>query len=179
MTTAMHANDTVGAVSPRGLQPGTLVYLWGPGEEQGSDRRILAQVERTTVDHIVAFDRADEEPQRRTYEVGAMYPATMRWTWEVAAPPLAPVLDCGRVKFTNRLTLTREERRQLLLGNVGAYLTIYLAGGTSVDGVVTEVVYEDEDPVWLLVASPADARKPYIARVQVDQITKIMEVVGG
>lgn len=161
--------------NPTGIRPGTLVYLWAPGDDKPGGDRILVRVERTTTDTIVGKDLGSAV--RGKYQVGG-YPAGFQWTWEVAAEP-EHASGIEGVSACDRQEMTFEERRVAMFGDVGQLLTFHMAGGSSVSGIVTKVIYDGEKPWFIVVSSPKDSMRSFQARLKVDQIAQIMEVAGA
>lgn len=162
--------------NPTALRPGQLVFLWPAEDTVHVDKPSVVQVEKATAHSIIGIDVMTRVGGQ--YEISDAAGA-LRWTWEVASAPPTPALDTA-VTYVDRQQLSREERRQLLLGDQGALLVFHLDGGSSVAGVVTTVVYDEADNIkWLLVTSPKDSIKPYVARVQVDKIAHIMPTHRG
>jgi len=159
------------------LKPGSLVYLWRPGEIPHMDRPVLARVERTTVDTIMALDLSNGV--RAKYEVGPAYPAGLRWTWELAAPPEGPQLTYGAAAVIDKSTLALDERKELVFGRPGSMVRISTRAGESYVGVPTVMVIDgDDDTVcWVRVEGPTDSRGPIAYMVRFADITAV--ILGG
>lgn len=174
--TMTEADDTYfaerAALNPVGLKPGTLVYLWRPGETPwaADSRPALVRVETARAHAIVGVDLADTV--RAIYDVTNDLPGH-RWSWEVAAGPRQA---CTRPAAVDAEELTFEERQALLLGSDGQLITVHLNGGSSVSGVVDKVVYREDKPWALVLVSPPDQRGGFVASVLIHQIAQIMRV---
>lgn len=163
--------------NPTTLAPGSLIHLWAPGDTPWQDRPILARVERTTMDAIMARDLGSGA--RCKYEVGPAYPAQLRWTWELAAPPESPVLTYGAAAVIDRSAMSLDERKELLFGIPGSTVRISTRAGESYVGVPTLMVIDgDDDTVcWVRVEGPTDSRGPIAFMVRFADITAV--ILGG
>lgn len=160
------------ALNPVGLKPGTLVYLWRPGDIPwaADSRPALVRVEVARTHSIVGVDLVDNV--RAIYDVANELPGH-RWSWEVAAGPRQA---CTQPAAVDAEDLTFEERHALLLGGEGQIVTVHLNGGSSVSGVVDKVVYRADKPWALVLVSPPDQRGGFVASVLIHQIAQVMRV---
>lgn len=163
--------------NPTTLRPGSYIHLWAPGEDPRTDRPVLARVERATADTIIARDLGGDA--RGKYEVGADYPATLRWRWELAAPPERPLLTSGDAEVIDRAELPLAELTRLLFGEPGSTVRISTRAGESYTGVPTAMVTDgDQDAVvWVRVEGPTDSRGPISYMVRFADITAVIH--GG
>lgn len=169
-TTDQHALDGHHAAL---LQPGSLIYLWRPGDQPWIDRHILARVERATQSTIIAEDLVAQA--RCYYEVDSSYGPARRYTWEFAAPPPARCPG-GEVERIDGAKLTLEERIRLVCGEVGASVTVRLRSGDTVTGVLSKLIMgrdpEAWEPEWAVFTGPADSRG------QIRHVLRVEEIAG-
>lgn len=164
--------------SPTDLRAGSFVYLWPPNEADGVGARpVLARVERTTTDVILARDLATGV--RCQYEVGPAYPAGLRWGWELAAPPESPCLTRGTPAVVDKNAMTWGDRQELLFGTPGSTVRISTRAGESYTGVPTLAVVDGDDSniCWVRIAGPTDSRGEITYMVRFADITAV--VLGG
>jgi hypothetical protein len=164
---------------PHTLKPGSYIYLWAPGDEPGADAPVLARVERTTRDVILAKDLCSQV--RRECEVGDAYPAQLRWQWAFVAPPEGPQLAPDGIAIIDRRMLSITERREWLFGPLGTTVRISEKAGGTIVGVVTEVVVDGDqwDVQWVKIVGPTDSRGPIVHRVCFSQIASVTIVGPG
>lgn len=183
MTTAMHDNRAAydhdpEQPRPTSLRKGALVYLWAPGEQSGLDRPLLAKVERSSVDTIVAVDLdphpvPGQHPVRRVVEVGSAFPPALRWTWELAAQPqLPPAFDEVEIVAAQD---SISERTQLLAGEPGNKLRVTLINGEVVHGVLTRLFMGQDSwqAEWGELVDHAPGRDTTIHAVRIEHVSKI------
>lgn len=165
--------------NPTALRPGTLIFLWPPGETPWQGMRpIVARVEKATAYTIMAIDTRDDA--RCGYQVGAApgEPVHQLWTWEVIAPPCRPAERDGVEQIAgNRLTL--EQRVRMICGDVGATVRFGMRDGSSVSGVLTTLIQDDpeaREADWFELTGPADQRGQIVHWGRVPDIITITRV---
>lgn len=159
---------------PTTLRPGTLVYLWRPGEgpwAEGS-RPVLGRVERTTTHSIVAIDLIDGA--RGVYDVGNELPGH-RWQWELAAVPDRRANVDG-VEHIEGAYLPLAERTRLICGEPGMFVRFGMRDGSSVSGVLTTLIQDDPTSLeadWFQLTGPCDTRGQIVHWGRVQDIVSI------
>lgn len=182
MSIAMHDNHVAGESNPALLRPGTLIYLWQPGEERGVDRT-LARVERATVDNILAVDLSDGS--RGKYEVGndPGNRTALRWTWEVAAPARRSSIGCDGIERVEGSSMTLEERIAAVCGAPGAKITVRLKSGEAFPGVTLSKLImgrdDDWEAEWCVFSAEPDCRGELAHVFRTDEIAGFSRDVHG
>lgn len=146
MTSLMYDNFTADeGHNAANLRPGTLVYLWRPGEDKDRERA-LVQVKKATQHMIRGIDRRDGA--RGDYEVSTDVPPGLRWTWEVAGIPLRNTVTADGVERIEGGSMTLEERVRLVCGSPGASITVRLKNGDALPRVVLSKLIMGQDDDW-------------------------------
>lgn len=158
---------------PTQLRPGTLIYLWAPGEAK-SDDRTLARVKMARRDVIEAVDLRSGGGEA-LYEVGTdlTNPNKMRWTWEIAAPPQHPQLACG-VEIVDAI-MSVAERTKLVAGEPGDNLRVSLTSGEMVHGVLKRLVMGQDnwEAEWAELEDHVPGRDIAVHVIRVAEIAKV------
>lgn len=175
MTAAMHDNRAEQRpASPAHLRPGTLVYLWAPGDYSiPGARPTLLRVERTSVHTIVGVDLRDGA--RAVYDVSHEHPVAERWMWEVAAPAQHNRSDIDAVERVEATRLSIDERIRLVCGSPGARLTVRLKNGDALPGVVLTRIIMGPDPdaweaEWVVFTGAPDSMGALQHVIRADEI---------
>lgn len=167
----MYAN-TGDEAQPTALRPGTLVYLWRPGETPwaAGSRPVLARVEVGRAHCIVAIDLADGA--RGIYEITGETPGHL-WSWEQAARPQSPCMG-SEVEILDAMP-TVEEHTRFLAGEPGERLQVRLDSGEVLWGHLQRVVM-GPDPVRPEMIELVDPVPGEDARIHVLKVKNVAAV---
>lgn len=174
---ASHEIRVQGPPDPHTLTPGSFIYLWAPGVPPGHPERLLARVVHVTREVITARDLNGHV--EGNYQVGQVYPAGLRWSWELAAPPERPVLPLGQAVVVDRAAMDLAERARWLFGEPGSTVRVTAKDGNSYVGVPSCYVVDTEQGRvhWVLIDGPTDARGPIRYKLRFEDICGVIE--GG
>lgn len=162
----MHTlDDVAGSTDEKlsgNLRPGTLVYLWPPGESPSLENQVLARVQRASQDTILGLDLGDRV--EKAYEVGHRTLPGLRWSWEVAAE--LPKSAGGEVPLVAWEEMSSAERQRFMFGDGRRDVTVRLVNGDSMHGAPSRIVTQHGEPLFVELTGPHDTRGPigHVAR---------------
>lgn len=156
------------------LAPGTLIYLWPPGETawQAGAKPTAARVRQAKRDVILGTDLQNGEEGRWDVAVDLTNPARLRWTWEVFAPP-QPSIVAG-VEVIAAIP-SPADRARFVCGEVGTKARWSLRNGETVHGTLTKLVMGQDhwEAEWCEVVDYPEGRDVAVHVIRVADITKV------
>lgn len=159
------------------LRPGTLIFLWRPGDRpwHGGAEPVMARVKTGRTDSIEAVDTRDGA--EGVYDVAAdpANPGRLRWIWEIAAPPERPACPNG-VERIDGGHMPLDERVRLICGEPGKNVRMGLRDGSSVSGVLTSLMAGPDPEAW--EAEWAELTGPTDSRGQIKHWVRVGDIIS-
>lgn len=175
-------DDDRRTINPTALRPGTLIFLWPPGERPWRDgvRPTIARVEKATAYMVMAVDVRDGARGGYQVDVNPGEPTGQLWTWEVVEAPCRPAVRDG-VEHVDGGSMSLEQRVRMICGEIGATVRFGMRDGSTVSGRLTSLIQDDpeaREADWFELTGPADQRGQIVHWGRVPDIITITRVDG-